>query len=201
MAKGKTHDKITIILSPIVFWFLWKISLHLNVKIRESLVITCVGVIVYIFSGYMFSGDLDIKSSEYYRWGMFKLIWIPYQKIFSHRSIFTHGFILGPIIRLVYLFIIYLLVCALLYSLDFINLSTEGVINRAYLFIIRNKYFFFIMYLAISLGAGIHTLTDLFYSFVNKRFNIKIKIKRRFRLKKNRKKRRINGGMIPKMRY
>lgn len=82
----------------------------------SSLAFTILGVSIYMFGGYMFSGDLDIKSREFRRWGYLKFIWIPYQKLFEHRSVFTHGFILGPIIRILYVSIIPITISSLLYS-------------------------------------------------------------------------------------
>ena len=113
MASGKTHDKITIIMSPFVAGIFFLINFFKFKDIGNSIIFTILGVAVYIFGGYMFSGDIDIKSREFNRWGHFKGIWSLYQKVFSHRSIFTHGFILGPVIRLLYIYVIYLIICAL----------------------------------------------------------------------------------------
>lgn len=57
----------------------------------------------FAFSGLMFSGDLDLKSVQYKRWGWFRWIWIPYQKMVPHRSPLSHGPVLGLATRLVYL--------------------------------------------------------------------------------------------------
>jgi uncharacterized metal-binding protein len=54
----------------------------------------------------MFNGDLDTNSKPYNRWFVFKMIWIPYQLMFTHRNIFTHGVIIGTTIRIIYIGII-----------------------------------------------------------------------------------------------
>ena len=50
----------------------------------------------------MFGPDLDTGSKQYWRWWIFRPIWLPYRALFRHRSRFTHGLFFGPVIRLVY---------------------------------------------------------------------------------------------------
>ena len=95
MPSGKTHDKISIIGIPVI------LSVPILINLDYFLIIIL--LISYLFASFMFNGDLDIVSKPYNRWGFLKFIWIPYQTIFSHRSIFTHGIILGTVIRLLYL--------------------------------------------------------------------------------------------------
>jgi uncharacterized metal-binding protein len=70
------------------------------------------------------SPDLDLKSEPYYRLGPFRVLWMPYVKIMPHRSIWSHGLIIGDIIRLLYsaAFLIPLLFLAL--YLEIIDPST-----------------------------------------------------------------------------
>jgi uncharacterized metal-binding protein len=51
----------------------------------------------------MFGPDLDIHSRQFIRWGWLRWIWIPYQKTLRHRSIFSHGPVIGTTLRVVYL--------------------------------------------------------------------------------------------------
>jgi uncharacterized metal-binding protein len=55
------------------------------------------------FGGLMFGPDLDIKSVQLARWGIFRWIWYPYRRLLRHRSFFSHGPIVGTLLRLVYL--------------------------------------------------------------------------------------------------
>jgi uncharacterized metal-binding protein len=48
------------------------------------------------------SPDLELKSEPYYRFGPFRVLWMPYVKIMPHRSIWSHGMIIGDVIRLLY---------------------------------------------------------------------------------------------------
>lgn len=172
MATGKTHDKITIMLMPlmVLIFVLFNNSLFNN--LGDIITYTILGISVYIFGGYMFSGDLDIISAETRRWGYLKFIWIPYQKLFDHRSIFTHGFILGPTIRLVYLYSIVLIICLPLYSFSIINLSTEEIIKFTYDFILSNEILCSNIFLGLFLGSGVHTATDIVHSILKKNFKI-----------------------------
>ncbi|NKF08019.1 metal-binding protein [Clostridium gasigenes] len=184
MASGKTHDKITVIMSPFAAGIFFLINFSKSKDIGNIIAFTILGVAVYIFGGYMFSGDVDIESVEFNRWGPLKVIWRLYQRLFSHRSIFTHGFILGPAIRILYVYGIYLIICALLYALDVINLSTSQLIKATALFMEENKQLSFNIIVALFLGSGLHTLTDLIYSFFKKIFKGK-KRPRRGKKRKN----------------
>jgi uncharacterized metal-binding protein len=57
----------------------------------------------FLFSGLIFGPDLDLYSFHYKRWGMLRWLWQPYQKAIKHRSIWSHGPIVGTIGRIVYL--------------------------------------------------------------------------------------------------
>jgi uncharacterized metal-binding protein len=48
------------------------------------------------------SPDLELKSEPYYRFGPCRVLWMPYVKIMPHRSIWSHGMIIGDVIRLLY---------------------------------------------------------------------------------------------------
>lgn len=173
MASGKAHDRITVIMAPFAFAIIFLINYLYFRELGNNIAFTILGVATYIFGGYMFSGDIDIKSREFNRWGPFKFIWILYQKLFAHRSIFTHGFILGPLIRILYVYGIYLIICAMLYALDIISLSTLEVIESTKLFIETNRQLWVNIIFALFLGSGLHTATDLIYSFFKKIFKRK----------------------------
>ncbi|WP_114569790.1 metal-binding protein [Exiguobacterium flavidum] len=66
------------------------------------------------------SPDLDLKSEPYYRWGPFRVLWIPYVKAMPHRSIWSHGLLIGDVIRLLYFF-------ALLFPFIFFGMYAEVI--------------------------------------------------------------------------
>ncbi len=94
MPAGRVHDRITLWSLPLVtgcsFW-----------QTRNG-TLTLLVASGFLFSGLMFGPDLDVKSSQYRRWGWLRWVWLPYQR-FRHRSLLTHGPILGTVIRLLYL--------------------------------------------------------------------------------------------------
>ncbi|MBT4502642.1 MAG: DUF2227 family putative metal-binding protein [Gemmatimonadetes bacterium] len=60
----------------------------------------------YIFSSLLLSPDLDLgRSDPQSRWGVFRILWKPYAKLFHHRGV-SHNPLLGPLSRILYLGII-----------------------------------------------------------------------------------------------
>jgi len=54
-------------------------------------------------AGMYLSPDLDTASKPFKRWGVLKIVWVPYQKNIPHRSPLSHAPLLGSAIRLAYL--------------------------------------------------------------------------------------------------
>ena len=96
MPSGKTHDKLTVItaLAAVPVWWL-------EAPARDWVGLT-VGLTAYLFSGFWLSDDLDTRSLAYKRWGAFRFLWWPYQKLVPHRSWVSHGIGFGPIFRVAY---------------------------------------------------------------------------------------------------
>jgi len=95
MPSGRTHDRITLYsLLPLVG----------GVAIAtQHLLQTALFGGGFLFSGFMFGPDLDIHSLPYKRWGPLRWIWLPYRKAMAHRSMLSHGPLLGTVLRLLYL--------------------------------------------------------------------------------------------------
>ena len=95
VARGAVHDRLILWTAPVVAGVSWQVTGggHLPLLVTGS----------YVFSGLMFSGDLDIPSRQWRRWGPCRFVWIPYQKCLKHRSFWSHGPIVGTLGRLVYL--------------------------------------------------------------------------------------------------
>jgi uncharacterized metal-binding protein len=98
MPSGKTHDRITLWSLPLVVGACYGLT-------RSGDLALSVGG-SYLFSGLMFGPDLDIYSLQYKRWGIFRWIWRPYQKMLNHRSPLSHGFLIGTMVRVGYLMLI-----------------------------------------------------------------------------------------------
>ena len=57
----------------------------------------------YLFSSLFLSPDMDLgKSDPQNRWGIFRVLWKPYAKVFHHRGA-SHNPLLGPLSRILYL--------------------------------------------------------------------------------------------------
>lgn len=184
MASGKTHDKITLIFSPLVAIIFLLLDISFFGK-NGAIFLTLIGVASYIFGGYMFSGDLDIKSNEFKRWGKVKFIWIPYQRFFKHRSIFSHGFILGPLIRILYLYSMFIIIFSLLYSFSIIKISPPSIIRENIKFILSNDKIFLNIFLALFIGSGLHTITDIITTSFKKKTSSKKKNYKKKKIIKN----------------
>ena len=98
MPSGVIHDRITIWILP------WVVGITYFLTRSGELTLILAGG--YLFSGMMFGPDLDIHSIQYKRWGIIRGIWLPYRRLFGHRSFWSHGFILGTCLRVIYLFLI-----------------------------------------------------------------------------------------------
>jgi len=104
MCSGKTHDSITYLTAPLVGGLCFAVTNDID----QTLLFTG----SFLFSGLMFGPDLDCKSIQVKRWGQLKWIWKPYQHLIPcHRHPLSHGFLLGTIVRLLYMSPVVYLVC------------------------------------------------------------------------------------------
>jgi len=138
MPNGRTHDIITTVIAPVIIGVTYYVTKDWK---STGIVFAC-----YLFASLMFNGDLDANTSPYNRWWLFKMIWIPYQLMFHHRSVFTHGLIIGTVIRVLYISIIPIII-----------LSFKGDLN-----IIKNidMHQLLLLFIGLESGAAIHTIAD-----------------------------------------
>ncbi len=166
MPSGKVHDNIAFFsVTPIFvtghFFF--------GLNFIDNLLLTLSCLICQL----MFGPDLDTKSKQYKRWGLFKLIWLPYRKILGHRSRYTHGLLWGPIIRCIYFVITsFMVFIGVIYAINyFLEINLFPLLLQILLFIINNFTFesflniFLPILCGLFLGTAIHTLTDKIASF------------------------------------
>lgn len=191
MPSGKVHTAITLGTAPIIGIGAYQLTKDL----RFSSYLAS----AYAFSGLMFSGDLDIKSSQSARWSLLSFIWIPYRSIFKHRSYFTHSSVVGTFVRLIYLFLCGIVISGLLYiakiihNIGFDNLSfitffkafkaenyATSYVNFVINFIKNNKIIVRIIIFGLILGAFSHNFTDNVWTSIKRTYNkFKRKKKRR----------------------
>ncbi|QZZ23139.1 metal-binding protein [Leptothermofonsia sichuanensis E412] len=97
MPSGQTHDSITLWSLPLVA--------GLTFERTQSSGLTLMVSGGFLFSGLMFGPDLDIYSRQYRRWGPLRWIWLPYQRGMRHRSLLSHGPLVGTALRILYLMV------------------------------------------------------------------------------------------------
>ncbi|MBU6228471.1 MAG: DUF2227 family putative metal-binding protein [Cyanobacteria bacterium REEB459] len=94
MSSGQTHDRITLCSLPLVV-----LATH---RVVQSLWLTLWVALGFLIGGLMLGPDLDIHSVQYKRWGWLRWIWLPYRGSLRHRSVWSHGPIIGTTVRVIY---------------------------------------------------------------------------------------------------
>lgn len=74
--------------------------------------------------------DLDIKSKAIKRWGVLKVLWLPYMWLFKHGQS-SHNIMYGAVVRIVYISLIILGV----YYLLFRSLPPGTIVSSVYIII------------------------------------------------------------------
>ena len=94
LATGRRHDQS-----------IWILSLPLGIIVGLVLGIDA-GLIAAgacFVGGLWLSPDLDTRSVALRRWGPFSFLWWPYRRLIPHRSLWSHGPLLGTTLRLTWL--------------------------------------------------------------------------------------------------
>ena len=100
MAIGRDHDRATL-MACMPFGLALTPWLGLEAGL--------IGAGAFAFGGLWLSPDLDTQSKPLHRWGALRWIWWPYRRLVPHRSLFSHGPLIGMALRL-----LWLLSCSLL---------------------------------------------------------------------------------------
>jgi uncharacterized metal-binding protein len=166
MAAGHTHDRITIMLLPIVtiLCLVLTRSAELTLWVSGS----------FLFGGWMFGPDLDIHSNQSIRWGWISWIWQPYRKAIPHRSPLSHGPIIGTLLRIGYLglwiMLGALLVQAIYQVLGIPTWSESQIWLSLQQFMTNHAITIMAIFVGLELGAMSHYLADAVSSWYKKRF-------------------------------
>jgi uncharacterized metal-binding protein len=122
MASGRAHDRATRLLA-LPFGLLWWPWLG-------AAGVGCAGL-GFLLGGLLLSPDLDTRSNPTRRWGPLRLLWWPYRRCLSHRSLVSHCPLLGTAGRLTYLAGLVLLLAAALQPLALGLPSPQQVVDAA----------------------------------------------------------------------
>ena len=169
MPSGKTHDAITIILAAPL--------LGVTFLMTRDPWLSVVVAVGFLFGGFMFGPDLDTASKQYSRWKIFKLLWFPYRSFFKHRSRWSHGLVVGTLLRVIYFMGVATCV-AFLWTYAYTIIFTGGDLPaiwdfprvwarlRQYSDSALGPYGLLGLFIGMWFGAASHTFTDLAGSYV-----------------------------------
>lgn len=101
MPNVRTHDLITTASGITLFPVTWLAAPGHSITVA----LTISGA--HLLAGLLFSPDLDIFAVNYRRWGPFRVLWWPYAKAIPHRSLLSHGLVIGPLLQLAYFFVVF----------------------------------------------------------------------------------------------
>ncbi|WP_320673677.1 metal-binding protein [Prochlorococcus sp. MIT 1341] len=149
MASGKNHDRATKLLS-----LPFGVAVGITLGLENGLI----GGISFLVGGLWLSPDLDTNSNALKRWGFLKGIWIPYKKLICHRSLLSHGPVIGTTIRLLYLAIWLYISLAIFRQLGIIKFADINQNLFQNLLLHKEKYVAFI--LGLEMSAWLHLIQD-----------------------------------------
>lgn len=156
MPSGRTHDRITLWSLPFLAGLTFALTRNANV--------TLLLLGGFLFSGLMFGPDLDIHSRQFIRWGWLRWIWIPYQKAIRHRSVFSHGVIIGTIVRSLYLAfflsILGFLVLGIAQFFGNVNWNWQMVVAMMQRSLSQYPHEWLALIVGLELGAFSHYISD-----------------------------------------
>ena len=117
MAAGLDHDRATLTWClPVGLLAGWGLGWFNGV----------LTALAFMVGGLWLSPDLDVRSTALRRWGVLRGIWWPYRRLFPHRSLFSHGPLIGMALRLAWLSALLLLIWMALSSLLAPSLPTPS---------------------------------------------------------------------------
>ncbi len=169
MPNANTHDAITFALTPFTY-------LGAEMYWGGDHVMSVIATLTMLFAGLMFGPDLDLQSRPYSRWGPLRFIWKPYQVALPHRSVLSHGPVLGTVIRVAYFALMFSLLAATFLYLRHTYLrgmqttwtkEFNLVKGDAFSFYGQaDKNYLWAGFLGLCLGALSHTAADITWSTI-----------------------------------
>jgi uncharacterized metal-binding protein len=176
MPSGRTHDSITLWCLPPLAAIGWWLTEDGTVML---LFCGC-----FLFSGLMFGPDLDIYSRQYQRWGVLRWVWLPYRRSMSHRSVLSHGPVIGTLLRVAYVVTLLLTIAIAGYGFwaigeqirgtvsDWLELFRpwfDGLVAGTAASIQQHPRRWIGSFLGLELGAMSHSLSDTIGSAIKRR--------------------------------
>ncbi len=149
MASGNSHDRASIA---------WCIPFGLCTNLIIGHPYGVLATFSFLIGGLWLSPDLDTHSRAFKRWGFLKIIWLPYQKFIPHRSILSHGPIIGTTLRILYLSLWIILISAIMNQIDFLS-SIDFIKSSLPKFNINKKHIIS-LFLGFEGSTWLHLIQD-----------------------------------------
>jgi uncharacterized metal-binding protein len=93
MPNRAVHDFLTVASSVIITPITYSI-LSSTPEARDwATVVAALVFVSHNVSGILFSPDLDMDTHIHKRWGLFYVLWVPYQMVIPHRHFWSHGLV------------------------------------------------------------------------------------------------------------
>ncbi len=110
MPNRAVHDFLTVASSVVITPVTYSILSSIPEASEWATIAAALVFVSHNVSGILFSPDLDMDTHIHKRWGIFYVLWVPYQMVIPHRHFWSHGLVLPPLLRLGYFFWMCLLV-------------------------------------------------------------------------------------------
>ena len=94
MASGRIHDRATLIVSA---------PIGMATAVLWGADAGFIAAAACLIGGLWLSPDLDTHSNALRRWGPLRGLWWPYRRLIPHRSLWSHGPLIGTALRLLWL--------------------------------------------------------------------------------------------------
>ncbi|QNJ04633.1 metal-binding protein [Synechococcus sp. PROS-U-1] len=146
MATGRRHDQSIWLLS---------LPLGLTVGLVLGLHAALIAAASCLAGGLWLSPDLDTRSNALRRWGMLGFLWWPYRRLIPHRSLWSHGPVLGTSVRLGVL-----LTWCLIFSMAIPALSPSTLLADLQQLMRQHPREFISLVVGLEGSAWIHLILD-----------------------------------------
>jgi uncharacterized metal-binding protein len=166
MPNGPVHDRITVAVAALGAAAMqydtgeWRLSFVYGATT--------------LFSGLLFSPDLDLHSESYIRWGWLRFIWWPYKTALPHRHILSHGLLIGIVGRIIYLHVVLglsFIILSWAWNAFWIGRKSDVLLEAQYIYdfgfgLYRSidPNYLLAGFIGLWVGAEAHTVADLIWS-------------------------------------
>ena len=149
MASGSSHDRGTWLLALPFGLICWPFLGWIG---------SASAALAFLVGGLLLSPDLDTRSRPTRRWGPLRLLWWPYRKLLRHRSLLSHGPVLGTLGRLGYLGGLVLVLAGLLSPLG--SPSPVDLLHWGQLVWNRHPVLLLLALAGLEASAWLHLIQD-----------------------------------------